>query len=54
MGCGTHFCISRALPQAGQGLEVSEPQGARFPAIGVHQVDAQKAIQSELNFADRL
>ena len=43
-----------AMPQAGQGLGVSEPQGARFPAIGVHQVDAQKAMQSIMNFADRL
>ena len=33
---------------------MSEPQGARFPAIGVYQVDAQKAMQSIMNFADRL
>jgi len=46
--------MARTMPQAGQGLGVSEPEGSRFPAIGVHQAHAQKAMQSVVNFADRL
>ena len=44
----------RAMPQAGQGLGVSEPQAAHFPAIGGLHVDTQKAIHSKMNFGDRL
>ena len=44
--------MARSMPQAGKVIGVSEPQGTRFPAFGVHQASSQNIMQFLLNFPE--
>src|SRR5262249_22249511 len=46
--------LARAMPKAGQGLGMSQPQSARFPQARFYSPHASKAMQSKMMFPDRL
>src|SRR6516165_7311713 len=48
------WLVARAMPKAGQGLGMSQPQGARFPQARFYSPHASKAMQSKMMFPDRL
>ena len=50
----THLRLARPLPTTGQGLGMSQPQGARLPAPRLHPPHAAKTMQSRMMFSDRL
>src|SRR5262249_17761922 len=46
--------LARAMPKAGQGPGMSQPQSARFPQARFYSPHASKAMQSKMMFPDRL
>src|SRR5262249_44297793 len=46
--------LARAMPKAGQGLGMSQPQSARFPQARFYSPHASKVMQSKMMFPDRL
>ena len=46
--------LAEPLPQAGQGLGKSQPQGACLPAPGINPPDVAKTMQPCMMFPDRL
>src|SRR6266568_5249342 len=49
-----HHRLAEPLPQAGQGLGKSQPQGACLPAPGINPPDVAKTMQPCMMFPDRL
>src|SRR6478736_7843242 len=54
MGRRAHVRVAWTMQAPGQGLGKSQPPGPRIPTSRVDQVHAEKAMQSNMIFPDRL
>src|SRR4051812_982494 len=54
MGCRTHLRLAWSMQTTCKGLGKPQSKSARLPAIGVHPPHAEKAMQSNVMFPDRL
>src|SRR5271170_4667543 len=50
----TNDRLAQPMPAPGQGLGMSEPKGARIPALGIHPAHAAKAMSGNAMIPDRL
>jgi transposase len=42
---GTHIRLAQPVPSVGQGFQEPDPQRSRLYQAGIHQADAEKALQ---------